>query len=81
MNWTAPAKRPPARGTKIGTTGRGIGPCYEDKVGRRAIRVADLADAATLEARVDRALQHHDPLRKGLGIAAIDRDALIAQLQ
>ncbi|WP_300516268.1 adenylosuccinate synthase [Aliiroseovarius sp.] len=69
-----------SKGTKIGTTGRGIGPCYEDKVGRRAIRVADLADPATLEARVDRALQHHDPLRKGLGVDPIDRDALIAQL-
>jgi adenylosuccinate synthase len=67
-------------GTKIGTTGRGIGPAYEDKVGRRAVRVADLADRATLEARVDRALQHHNPLRRGLGIAEIDRDALIAQL-
>ncbi|MDG1430519.1 MAG: adenylosuccinate synthase, partial [Paracoccaceae bacterium] len=70
-----------SKGTKIGTTGRGIGPCYEDKVGRRAIRVADLADDATLEARVDRALQHHDPLRKGLGVEPIDRDALIAQLK
>ena len=70
-----------SKGTKIGTTGRGIGPCYEDKVGRRAIRVADLADVATLEARVDRALQHHDPLRKGLGIEPIDRDALVAQLR
>ena len=69
-----------SKGTKIGTTGRGIGPCYEDKVGRRAIRVADLADPATLEARVDRALQHHDPLRKGLGIEAIDRDALVELL-
>lgn len=70
-----------SKGTKIGTTGRGIGPAYEDKVGRRSIRVADLADDATLEARVDRALQHHDPLRKGLGIEPIDRDALIAQLK
>jgi adenylosuccinate synthase len=70
-----------SKGTKIGTTGRGIGPAYEDKVGRRAIRVADLADDATLEARVDRALQHHDPLRKGLGVEPIDRDALIAQLK
>ena len=70
-----------SKGTKIGTTGRGIGPCYEDKVGRRAIRVADLADEATLEARVDRALQHHDPLRKGLGVEPIDRDALIALLK
>ena len=68
-------------GTKIGTTGRGIGPAYEDKVGRRSVRVADLADAATLEARVDRALQHHNPLRRGLGIAEVDRDALIAQLR
>jgi len=70
-----------SKGTKIGTTGRGIGPCYEDKVGRRVIRVADLADAATLEARVDRALQHHDPLRRGLGVDPIDRDALIASLR
>ena len=70
-----------SKGTKIGTTGRGIGPAYEDKVGRRSVRVADLGDLATLEARVDRALQHHDPLRKGLGIDAIDRDALIAQLR
>ena len=68
-------------GTKIGTTGRGIGPAYEDKVGRRAIRVADLADDETLMARVDRALQHHDPLRKGLGIDPIDRDALISDLR
>lgn len=69
------------KGTKIGTTGRGIGPCYEDKVGRRAIRVADLADPATLEARVDRALQHHNPLRKGLGIKAVDRHQLVADLK
>lgn len=65
---------------KIGTTGRGIGPCYEDKVGRRVIRVADLANRATLETRVDRALVHHNALRAGLGLEAIDRDALIAQL-
>ena len=69
-----------SKGTKIGTTGRGIGPAYEDKVGRRSVRVADLADPATLEARVDRALQHHDPLRKGRGIDPVDRDALLAQL-
>jgi adenylosuccinate synthase len=69
-----------SKGTKLGTTGRGIGPAYEDKVGRRAVRVADLADEATLIARVDRALQHHDPLRRGLGIEAVDREALIAQL-
>ncbi|KRO85534.1 MAG: adenylosuccinate synthetase, partial [Rhodobacter sp. BACL10 MAG-121220-bin24] len=65
---------------KIGTTGRGIGPAYEDKVGRRAIRVADLADSATLETRVDRLLTHHDALRRGLGMEPIDRLALLAQL-
>ncbi|QFT81476.1 Adenylosuccinate synthetase [Roseovarius sp. THAF27] len=70
-----------SKGTKIGTTGRGIGPAYEDKVGRRSVRVADLADDATLEARVDRALQHHDPLRKGLGIEPVDRDALVVRLK
>lgn len=70
-----------SQGTKIGTTGRGIGPCYEDKVGRRAIRVADLADEATLIARVDRALQHHNPLRKGLGMEEVNREELIQQLK
>ena len=66
---------------RIGTTGRGIGPAYEDKVGRRAIRVADLADEATLELRVDRLMVHHDALRRGLGIAPIDRDKLLAELR
>tara|TARA_R110002124_G_scaffold28927_3_gene101393 strand:+ start:2541 stop:3833 length:1293 start_codon:yes stop_codon:yes gene_type:complete len=66
---------------KIGTTGRGIGPAYEDKVGRRAIRVADLADDATLELRVDRLLMHHDALRRGLGLPEIDRAALLAELK
>jgi adenylosuccinate synthase len=70
-----------SQGTKIGTTGRGIGPAYEDKVGRRSVRVADLGDETTLIAHVDRALQHHNPLRKGLGIAPVDRDALIEQLK
>jgi len=66
---------------KIGTTGRGIGPAYEDKVGRRVIRVADLADLATLQTRVDRMLAHHNPLRRGLGMVEIDRDDLVKQLQ
>ncbi|GAA0291483.1 adenylosuccinate synthase [Rhodovulum strictum] len=66
---------------RIGTTGRGIGPCYEDKVGRRVIRVADLADDATLELRVDRALIHHNALRAGLGLPEIDRAALLADLR
>ena len=65
---------------KIGTTGRGIGPAYEDKVGRRAIRVADLADPTTLEARVDRLLLHHNTLRRGLGMKEVDRADLISQL-
>ena len=77
------AREEQAVGTKarIGTTGRGIGPAYEDKVGRRAIRVADLADLPTLEARVDRALVHHNALRSGLGLAPIDRADLLARLQ
>ncbi len=66
---------------KIGTTGRGIGPCYEDKVGRRVIRVADLADDATLELRVDRALVHHNALRSGLGLGPVDRDDLLTRLR
>ncbi len=61
---------------KIGTTGRGIGPAYEDKVGRRAVRLADLADAATLDDRLDRLLAHHDPLRRGLGEGPLDRASL-----
>lgn len=65
---------------KIGTTGRGIGPAYEDKVGRRAIRVADLADETTLETRVDRLLAHHDALRRGLGMEPVDRAALLEKL-
>ena len=66
---------------KIGTTGRGIGPAYEDKVGRRAIRVADLADDATLQLRIDRLMQHHDALRRGLGMEPVDRDGLLAALR
>jgi len=66
---------------KIGTTGRGIGPAYEDKVGRRAIRVSDLADEETLESRIDRLLAHHDALRKGLGAEPIDRAELTARLR
>ena len=66
--------------TKIGTTGRGIGPAYEDKVGRRAIRVSDLAGPETLSDRVERLLLHHDPLRRGLGLEPVDRESLIAKL-
>jgi adenylosuccinate synthase len=65
---------------RIGTTGRGIGPAYEDKVGRRAIRVADLADEATLDARIQRLLTHHNALRRGLGMEEVDGAALKAAL-
>ncbi|MFY8141607.1 MAG: adenylosuccinate synthetase, partial [Caulobacter sp.] len=65
---------------KIGTTGRGIGPAYEDKVGRRAIRVADLADPEALAAKIDRLLSHHGALRKGLGLPEADAAGLLAQL-
>ena len=70
-----------AGAAKIGTTGRGIGPAYEDKVGRRAVRLSDLADPDTVSARLDRLLPHHNALRRGLGEAEIDRDALAAQLE
>jgi adenylosuccinate synthase len=66
---------------KIGTTGRGIGPAYEDKVGRRAVRVCDLADPAALEDRVDDLLLTHNALLRGLGAPEADRDALIAALR
>ncbi|MGB7098063.1 MAG: adenylosuccinate synthase [Xanthobacteraceae bacterium] len=56
----------------IGTTRRGIGPAYEDKVGRRAIRLMDLADGATLDRKIERLLMHHNALRKGLGLDPID---------
>ena len=68
------------RVAKIGTTGRGIGPAYEDKVGRRAIRVADLADRTTLEARIDRLLLHHNTLRRGMELEAIDKSGLFSDL-
>jgi adenylosuccinate synthase len=66
---------------KIGTTGRGIGPAYEDKVGRRAIRVCDLAHLDALEAQLDRFCAHHDALRAGFGEPPVDRARLIADLK
>ncbi|NVJ91874.1 MAG: adenylosuccinate synthase [Methylocystaceae bacterium] len=54
---------------KIGTTGRGIGPAYEDKVGRRAIRFGDLADPETLPAKIEKLLTHHNAILRGLGKA------------
>ena len=67
-------------GLKIGTTKRGIGPAYEDKVGRRAIRVMDLADLETLSAKVERLLTHHNALRRGLGEPEISHDAIMQEL-
>ncbi|MBA4761097.1 adenylosuccinate synthase [Sphingomonas sp.] len=66
---------------KIGTTRRGIGPAYEDKVGRRAIRVCDLAHLDDLGPQLDRLCAHHDALRAGFGQPPIDRAALIAELR
>ena len=66
---------------KIGTTGRGIGPAYEDKVGRRAIRVCDLAHLDALDAQLDRLCAHHDALRAGFGEPPVDRERLIADLK
>src|SRR5262245_17957582 len=65
---------------KIGTTGRGIGPAYEDKVGRRSIRVHDLANLATLDAKIDRLLVHHNALRRGLNQPEVRAAELKAQL-
>ncbi|MFN4143550.1 adenylosuccinate synthase [Aestuariivirga sp.] len=65
---------------KIGTTGRGIGPAYEDKVGRRAIRVNDLADLATIGPKAERLLAHHNALRRGMGQEEVKAGDLVAQL-
>jgi len=66
---------------KIGTTGRGIGPAYEDKVGRRAIRVCDLAHLDSLDAQLDRLCAHHDALRAGFDQPPVDRHALLEELR
>ncbi len=66
---------------KIGTTGRGIGPAYEDKVGRRAIRVCDLAHLDALDPQIDRLCAHHDALRAGFGEPPVDRARLLNDLR
>ena len=66
---------------KIGTTGRGIGPAYEDKVGRRAIRVCDLAHLDSLDTQLDRLCAHHDALRAGFDEPPVDRERLLADLR
>jgi adenylosuccinate synthase len=66
--------------SRIGTTRRGIGPAYEDKVGRRAIRLMDLADIPALKPKIERLLAHHNALRRGLGLAEIAPAALHGEL-
>ncbi|MEP6355151.1 MAG: adenylosuccinate synthase [Hyphomicrobiales bacterium] len=70
-----------SEGTKIGTTKRGIGPAYEDKIGRRAIRLMDLANLNSLRGKIDRLLGHHNPLRRGLGQPEISADAIYKELE
>jgi adenylosuccinate synthase len=65
----------------LGTTKRGIGPAYEDKVGRRALRVIDLHDFTTLPSKIDRLLAHHNTLRRGMGLDEHDPAALLALLK
>ena len=66
--------------TAIGTTRRGIGPAYEDKVGRRAIRLMDLADLDTLPHKIDRLLAHHNALRRGLNLPEFDGKDILKEL-
>ena len=73
--------REAARGErKIGTTGRGIGPAYEDKVARRAIRLCDLAEPETLDWKLDELLLHHNTLLAGLGAETFKKEDLLAFL-
>jgi adenylosuccinate synthase len=74
------AREKAAGAGKIGTTGRGIGPAYEDKVARRAIRLGDLADPEFLGARIDSLLAHHNALLRGLGLPEAARDVLMREL-
>jgi adenylosuccinate synthase len=67
-------------GTKIGTTKRGIGPAYEDKVGRRAIRLMDLADLSSLPEKIERLLTHHNALRRGFGLDEFEPKAIYDEL-
>jgi len=69
-----------AVGFKIGTTMRGIGPAYEDKVGRRAIRLVDLAEPDTLLRKIERLLVHHNALRRGMGLPELEAETLKAEL-
>ena len=66
---------------RIGTTKRGIGPAYEDKVGRRALRVIDLHDFESLPEKIERLLAHHNALRRGMGIEEIDGETVVSELR
>ena len=82
LHRTLDRAREEARGkAKIGTTGRGIGPAYEDKTARRAIRVCDLADLDTLGEKIDELLVHHNALLRGFEQVEIDRDELLDKLK
>jgi adenylosuccinate synthase len=74
------ARESSSASTRIGTTGRGIGPAYEDKVGRRAIRLMDLADLPALNGKIDRLLVHHNALRRGLGLEPLGPSTIKDQL-
>ncbi len=74
------AREQAAGKAKIGTTGRGIGPAYEDKTARRAIRVGDLADADVLADKVDALLFHHNALLRGMDMPEVDGAALLKEL-
>ncbi len=78
-NWIR-CVRTPIQGLKIGTTKRGIGPAYEDKFGRRAIRVCDLPEPETLMPKIDRLLSHHNALRRGMGLTELSAEALEKEL-
>jgi len=67
-------------GLKIGTTKRGIGPAYEDKVGRRAIRLVDLSEPDTLMVKIERLLTHHNALRRGMGLVEIEAQKIYDEL-
>jgi adenylosuccinate synthase len=72
------AREERAGANKIGTTARGVGPAYEDKVGRRAIRFVDLFDPESLDGKIERLLSHHEPLRRGLDLPEITGEQLKA---
>jgi len=74
------AREKQAGAASIGTTMRGIGPAYEDKVGRRALRVADLADPESIAWKIERLTAHHNALRSGLGLEEIDVAQLKSQI-